>query len=59
MPNREPLQTSQEALESSREFAENFAKIAARSQELVSEFLASQQPTHIDPDPALPAPSWS
>ena len=55
MPNREPLQTSQEALESSREFAENFAKIAARSQELVSEFLASQQPTHIDPDPATVA----
>ncbi|MAL80026.1 MAG: class I poly(R)-hydroxyalkanoic acid synthase [Sneathiella sp.] len=55
MPNREPLQTNQEALESSREFAENFAKIAARSQELVTEFLASQQPTHIDPDPATVA----
>ncbi|WP_334128792.1 PHA/PHB synthase family protein [Sneathiella sp.] len=55
MPNREPLQSSQEALETSREFAENFAKIAAQSQELVTAFLQSQKPTHIDPDPAIVA----
>lgn len=52
MSAKEPLETSQEALEASKEFAENFAKIAAQSQELVTEFLNSQQPTHIDPDPA-------
>ena len=51
MSNKEPLDTSQEALEASKEFAENFAKIAAQSQELVTEFLNSQQKTHIDPDP--------
>ncbi|MDF2366432.1 class I poly(R)-hydroxyalkanoic acid synthase [Sneathiella sp.] len=52
MSNKEPLDSSQEALEASKEFAENFAKIAAQSQELVTEFLNSQQQAHIDPDPA-------
>ncbi|MCC3304809.1 class I poly(R)-hydroxyalkanoic acid synthase [Sneathiella sp. HT1-7] len=52
MTSKEPLESSQEALEASKEFAENFAKIAAQSQEVVTEFLNSQQPTHIDPDPA-------
>ncbi len=52
MSSKEPLESSQEALEASKEFAENFAKIAAQSQELVTEFLNSQQQAHIDPDPA-------
>lgn len=46
-----PLENSQEMMENSREFAENFVKIAAQSQELVTEFLNSQKSKDPDPDP--------
>lgn len=51
MQNTDPLESSQEALENSKEFAENFAKIAVQSQEIVTEFLNSQKNGNVDPDP--------
>lgn len=51
MQKNNPQETSQETLENSKEFAENFAKIAVQSQEIVTEFLNSQKKQDIDPDP--------
>lgn len=51
MQKTDPQESSQENLENSKEFAENFAKIAVQSQEIVTEFLNSQQTKDVDPDP--------
>ncbi|WP_373089956.1 PHA/PHB synthase family protein [Sneathiella sp.] len=51
MPHKDPSKITPEMQEASKEFAENFAKIAAQSQELVTEFLNAQKSKNQDPDP--------